>query len=82
MGLEEPAAVPFAKGKIDLVNAVSVGPWRKPTSPPAQTIQRWLRHSSLSTTLFYLADSDDESVETRNQVNRTFAFAPRLVTVA
>ncbi len=38
-----------------------------------RTIQRWLRHSSLDTTLRYLAGSDDTSVRTRTQVNNTFA---------
>ena len=41
---------------------------------PARTIQRWLRHSSLDTTLRYLAASDDRSAKTREQVNRTFSF--------
>lgn len=39
----------------------------------ARTIQRWLRHSSLDTTLRYLAGSDDTSERTRAQVNSTFA---------
>jgi integrase/recombinase XerD len=39
---------------------------------PARTIQRWLRHSDLHTTLSYLAGSDDKSVRTREQVNGTF----------
>jgi integrase/recombinase XerD len=39
----------------------------------ARTIQRWLRHSSLDTTLRYLASSDDRSERTREQVNSTFA---------
>jgi integrase/recombinase XerD len=41
---------------------------------PVRTIQRWLRHSSLETTLKYLAASDDKSLKSREQVNRTFAF--------
>ena len=41
---------------------------------PARTIQRWLRHSSLDTTLRYLAASDDRSAKTREQVNKTFSF--------
>ena len=41
----------------------------------ARTIQRWLRHSDLETTLRYLAGSDDKSERTREQVNNTFAFA-------
>lgn len=39
----------------------------------ARTIQRWLRHSDLDTTLRYLAASDDKSAKTREQVNNTFA---------
>jgi integrase/recombinase XerD len=39
-----------------------------------RTIQRWLRHSSLDTTLHYLAASDDTNQKTREQVNSTFAF--------
>lgn len=38
-----------------------------------RTIQRWLRHSSLDTTLRYLAGSDDRNEKTRLQVNSTFA---------
>jgi integrase/recombinase XerD len=38
----------------------------------ARTIQRWLRHSSLDTTLRYLAGSDDQSERTRGLVNSTF----------
>lgn len=38
-----------------------------------RTIQRWLRHSSLDTTLHYLAGSDDRNEKTRAQVNSTFA---------
>ncbi|MGI9070508.1 MAG: tyrosine-type recombinase/integrase [Bryobacteraceae bacterium] len=39
---------------------------------PARQIQKWLRHSDLETTLRYLACADDESPETRQQVNSTF----------
>jgi hypothetical protein len=39
----------------------------------ARTIQRWLRHASLETTLRYLAGGDDKSERTRNLVNSTFA---------
>jgi integrase/recombinase XerD len=38
-----------------------------------RTIQRWLRHSSLDTTLRYLAGSDDKSAKTREKVNNSFA---------
>lgn len=38
-----------------------------------RTIQRWLRHSSLDTTLRYLAGSDDKSAKTRLKVNNSFA---------
>ena len=40
---------------------------------PARTIQRWLRHSSLDTTLRYLAGGDDKSEKTRLKVNNSFA---------
>ena len=40
---------------------------------PAPTIQRWLGHSSLSTTLRYLAAADLRSERTRSQVNASFA---------
>ncbi|WP_433966818.1 tyrosine-type recombinase/integrase [Tunturiibacter gelidiferens] len=40
----------------------------------ARTIQSWLRHSDLETTLKYLAACDHKSVKTREQVNNTFAF--------
>lgn len=39
----------------------------------ARTIQRWLRHASLDTTLKYLAASDDKSARVRALVNSTFA---------
>jgi integrase/recombinase XerD len=44
---------------------------------PVRTIQRWLRHSSLETTLRYLAGGDDRSEKTRAQVNSTFAGLQR-----
>jgi integrase/recombinase XerD len=44
----------------------------------ARTIQRWLRHSSLDTTLRYLAASDDQSQRTRELVNSTFATFTRV----
>ncbi|MGC2497770.1 MAG: site-specific integrase, partial [Acidobacteriaceae bacterium] len=40
---------------------------------PAPTIQRWLGHSDLATTLRYLAIADLRSDRTRQQVNATFA---------
>lgn len=40
---------------------------------PAPTIQRWLGHSDLATTLRYLAIADARSEQTRSQVNATFA---------
>jgi integrase/recombinase XerD len=39
----------------------------------APTIQRWLGHADLATTLRYLAVADLRSERTRNQVNTTFA---------
>jgi integrase/recombinase XerD len=44
---------------------------------PVRTIQRWLRHSDLSTTLAYLADEDDDGL--RGMVNQ--AFPPRSVEI-
>jgi integrase len=38
-----------------------------------RTIQRWLSHTDLETTLKYLAASDDKSEKTRELVNSTFA---------
>jgi len=40
---------------------------------PVTTIQRWLGHSDLATTLRYLAIADLRSEKTRQQVNATFA---------
>jgi integrase/recombinase XerD len=40
---------------------------------PVRQLQLWLRHSSLSTTIRYLAGSEDGSERTRRQVNATFA---------
>jgi integrase len=40
---------------------------------PAPTIQRWLGHASLSTTLRYLAAANLRSERTRSQVNTSFA---------
>ncbi|MFN2975439.1 tyrosine-type recombinase/integrase [Terriglobus aquaticus] len=41
---------------------------------PATTIQRWLGHSDLTTTLRYLAAADLRSDRTRSQVNASFSF--------
>jgi integrase/recombinase XerD len=40
---------------------------------PARTIQSWLGHESLETTLRYLADAELESERIRSQVNGSFA---------
>ena len=40
----------------------------------ARTIQLWLRHSDLETTLKYFAANDHKSEKTREQVNNTFAL--------
>jgi len=40
---------------------------------PARTIQEWLGHESLETTLRYLADAELGSEKTRTQVNGSFA---------
>jgi integrase len=41
---------------------------------PARQIQQWLGHSDLTTTLRYLAISDDRNQRTRDRVNNSFAF--------
>jgi len=50
----------------------------------ARTIQDWLGHSDLETTLRYLKVSDNRSAATRKQVNNTFGglFRPKPVLVA
>ncbi len=40
---------------------------------PVRTIQRWLRHSSLETTLQYLAGSEDNTDAMRSRVDATFS---------
>lgn len=47
-----------------------------------RTIQRWLRHSSLDTTLRYLAGSDDKNAKTRLKVNNSFAGLERTESIA
>lgn len=47
--------------------------WHHENGVPVRTIQRWLRHSSLDTTLKYLASSESKSQRTRERVNSTFA---------
>ena len=39
---------------------------------PARTIQGWLRHSDLATTMLYLAEGEDDE-QTRTQINAAFA---------
>jgi integrase len=46
-------------------------------SVPARTIQLWLGHESLETTLRYLADAELRSEKTRMQVNGSFAEIDR-----
>jgi integrase len=53
--------------------------WHSEAGVPVRTIQRWLRHSSLETTLKYLAGSDDRTEQTRSRVNSAFAAVSRLV---
>jgi integrase len=38
---------------------------------PARTIQGWLRHSDLATTMLYLAEGEDD-LQTREQINAAF----------
>ncbi|MCU1308381.1 MAG: integrase family protein [Acidobacteriaceae bacterium] len=45
---------------------------------PARTIQQWLGHESLETTLRYLADAELGSEKTRTQVNGSFAEIDRV----
>ncbi len=47
--------------------------WHHEQGVPVRTIQKWLRHSDLETTLRYLAGSDDTTPKTRERVNSTFA---------
>lgn len=53
--------------------------WHSDAGVPVRTIQRWLRHSSLETTLKYLAGSDDRTDQTRCRVNSAFAAVSRQV---
>jgi integrase len=39
----------------------------------ARTIQKWLRHSSLETTLGYLAAAANDAPEVRERVNRAYS---------
>jgi integrase len=47
--------------------------WHSEAGVPVPTIQRWLRHSSLETTLKYLVGDDDTTVAARARVESTFA---------
>jgi integrase len=47
--------------------------WHSENRVPVRTIQRWLRHSSLETTLKYLAGSDDNTDAMRSRVDATFS---------
>jgi integrase/recombinase XerD len=47
--------------------------WHSEAGVPVHTIQRWLRHSSLETTLRYLAGADDNTDTARARVESTFA---------
>ena len=49
--------------------------WHHDSGISARTLQAWLGHSSLDTTLRYLKVADLRSEKIRSQVNRTFAAA-------
>jgi integrase/recombinase XerD len=51
--------------------------WHHEAGVSARTIQRWLRHASLSTTLRYLAGSEDKNGRMREIVDSTFALTVR-----
>ncbi|MGA2650434.1 MAG: tyrosine-type recombinase/integrase [Terracidiphilus sp.] len=57
----------------------SFATWHSEAGVPVRTIQRWLRHSNLETTLKYLAGSDDQTEQTRSRVNSAFATIRRRV---
>jgi integrase/recombinase XerD len=39
-----------------------------------RTIQRWLGHSNIETTMLYLASAEDDSPEVRKRLNQAFSF--------
>jgi integrase len=47
--------------------------WIKAAGVSARTLQKWLGHASLETTLAYLEAADIRSERTREQVNNSFA---------
>jgi integrase len=51
----------------------SFASWHHEAGVSARTLQKWLGHSSLETTLQYLEAADIRSVRTREQVNNSFA---------
>ena len=52
----------------------SFASWHHEAGVSARTLQRWLGHSSLETTLQYLEAADIRSERTREQVNNSFAI--------
>jgi integrase/recombinase XerD len=62
----------------------SFASWHHEAGVPARTIQHWLGHSDLETTLAYLAVGDSRSTAVRAQVNKTFSalLRPRPILVA
>jgi integrase/recombinase XerD len=60
----------------------SFATWHHEAGVSPRTIQAWLGHESIETTLLYLAISDVQSERTRKQVNSTFLGADRRIGVA
>jgi integrase/recombinase XerD len=60
----------------------SFATWHHEAGVSPRTIQAWLGHESLETTLLYLAIADVQSERTRRQVNSTFARSSRQISVA
>jgi integrase/recombinase XerD len=59
----------------------SFATWHHEAGVSPRTIQAWLGHESIETTLLYLAIADVQSERTRRQVNSTFSGASQRVGV-